>query len=114
MARTKPTHRRVEITVCGSGRFPFDMLRYDQCCPVHCCPVHGFGPGAMLGEEFRVVTLAMYGTDGTDEPSTERWQSFGWHVLTGAQLASYRSDPSIEAVANLRDLLGATACLGGK
>lgn len=99
-------HRCTEIAVCGAGRFPLDMLRYDQCCPRDPC-------GGLVGydtREFRIVRLNMY---GSSFPSYERWQRLGWHVLTGAQLATYIADPSINAVSHLRAIVETTACLPG-
>jgi hypothetical protein len=105
MARKlKLTHSRGEITVAGSGRFPLDMLRYDQC-----TPRTGGDASAIYGSddgmEFRVVNLYMYSAAGAIRPEIARWESFGWYVLTTDELAAFHADPSINAPRNLRDAL---------
>jgi hypothetical protein len=60
------------IEVRGSGRFPFDMLRYDNCVAVQ--------PTLMEGREDRTVRLRRFSKDGS--PATAaRWNSFNWGVL---------------------------------
>ena len=64
------------FAVRGTGPFPFDMLRYDQCWP------HREMDSSLMREtdydEERVVNLCSYGPTG---PTHRRWKSFGWTVL---------------------------------
>ena len=55
-------------TVYGSGTFPLDMLRHDQCWPTD-------GGGLEPSREKRTVYLASYRA-----PTNDRWSSFGWIV----------------------------------
>jgi hypothetical protein len=67
----------VRFTVCGSGTFPFDMLRYDACHPA------GEQQSALLfdhHDEWREVELIHYSEVKSWEPTVERWRSFGWDV----------------------------------
>lgn len=71
MSKAKKTWCCTTIEVTGAGRFPFDMLRYDNCVPVQ--------PTLMEGRESRVIKLRRFSPDGT--PATVgRWNSFGWGV----------------------------------
>jgi hypothetical protein len=63
------------FVVCGSGDFPYDMLRYDACWPAT------EGDSALLSPryiEHRQVTLE---TISGFETTPERWKSFLWEVL---------------------------------
>lgn len=64
------------FTVSGVGRFPFDMLRYDQCAPIFPDDARnigstGTGPGSR--RDIRLNSTKTY-------PTTGRWESFGWNV----------------------------------
>ena len=62
---------RTHIEVAGSGRFPFDMLRYDTCVPTQSAPLTHDGE--------RTLLLTRFSPEGT--PATaDRWMSFGWVV----------------------------------
>ncbi len=62
---------RTTILVTGRGKFPFDMLRYDNCVAVQ--------PTLMEGRDERVIKLRRFSPEGT--PATAaRWNSFGWNV----------------------------------
>jgi len=63
------------FTVTGRGRFPFDMLRYDQCWPCTQEDVTIMCNDRELSTE-RSVTLMTNSTKGV--PMGERWSSFGW------------------------------------
>ena len=76
MPRQNKINTLYVFTVEGAGEFPFDMLRYDTCWPEH---------------EYETVRLSSprrddrfarrsVGLIGLREPTTARWQSFGWHV----------------------------------
>ena|ERR1700704_367084 len=112
--KPKPTHHRVEVTVCGSGAFPVDMLRYDQCAP------RTSGDAACVaqrdGSEFRVVNLNAYSaaTETSRTMTAERWESFGWYVLTDEELVAYRCNPSIDAVKDLRAVIQGRETAAGR
>lgn len=57
-------------TVAGMGKFPFDMLRYDQAWP------------ASESESYALAerTKRSIKIQGMRRPTTKRWQSFGWTV----------------------------------
>jgi hypothetical protein len=65
-------------TVRGSGDFPIDMLRYDQCWPqseVGSAVIHG--SFRSRGLRLRTVNLSSL----KRVPTTGRWKSFGWEVI---------------------------------
>jgi hypothetical protein len=66
------------FTVTGQGAFPLDMLRYDRCWPYDGQDVQNIDP-RVTG--FRGVRLAMPARTRADEPTVDRWKSFGWQVL---------------------------------
>jgi hypothetical protein len=97
--KIKATHHRVEVTVCGEGRFPLDMLRYDQC-----APRTSSDASAIVEPNFRLVSLNAYNNAAVNSGqvvTVARWESFGWYVLTANELAAYHSNPSIDAVSDL-------------
>jgi hypothetical protein len=60
------------ITVEGSGPFPIDMLRNNQCWP------YETDDSALVqgcNDRMRIVRVK-----GTLTPNTKRWESFGWRV----------------------------------
>lgn len=64
---------RFEYYVTGRGRFPFDMLRLDQC-----WPVDGFDAEKLINDgfnapDFRSILLRSY-----RQPTVDRWSSFLW------------------------------------
>lgn len=67
--------------VIGSGAFPLDMLRYDQCWPAGSEDAYAIEESlSRHGEERhtrRTITLNGCGI----EPTTGRWSSFLWHVV---------------------------------
>ena len=77
-----PIVYRQEFEVEGSGDFPFDMLRYDNCWPVR----EGTDTGNMAityGRPFpmRRIKLARYVFSKSDYPTEGRWKSFLWRVI---------------------------------
>jgi len=77
-----PRKYRVSFDVTGSGRFPFDMLRYDAC-----YPANSEGAVAMAyddGAPVRTVTLHHYADAREWHPTERRWESFTWHVVPGS------------------------------
>jgi hypothetical protein len=79
MKKPKKEWRKTTIEVEGSGLFPFDMLRYDNCVVRD--------PTLIEGRELRKIILTRFSLEGT--PATDgRWSSFGWYV----RLDSARGD----------------------
>ena len=62
-----------EFVVQGSGEFPYDMLRYDQCWPA--TEAVDSGRLGTRSNELRTVRLR-----GLRSPTTGRWNSFSWRV----------------------------------
>jgi hypothetical protein len=63
--------RRRYFTAIGTGSFPLDMLRYDECWIASEPDTQSKDRG------HRSVVLA---TDSPHVPTAGRWQSFGWSV----------------------------------
>jgi hypothetical protein len=61
-----------ELLVTGTGRFPFDMLRYDAC-----YPKSEEDTRLMLGAGERQVKLIRVGHN-TTVATYDRWRSYGW------------------------------------
>lgn len=57
----------LSYTVCGRGKFPTDMLRYDSV---------GSAQGPVDSRELREITI-----QGARRVTPMRWASFGWRVL---------------------------------
>jgi hypothetical protein len=74
--------KRRRFTVRGSGSFPFDMLRYDQCWPESESRDSWKLDVTPMTDEYygqrREVTLL---TDSPYAPTVDRWKSFTWEVL---------------------------------
>lgn len=74
---TKPKFKQTIICVEGPGVFPFDMMRYDNCCPD--AEQDSARIERATHRRYRVV-LRRYSLNGG--PATwERWESFGWTVV---------------------------------
>jgi hypothetical protein len=71
----------------GRGRFPIDMLRYDDCWPVDtdsCLAIESSqGDREPVGAMWRIQLNTISPTG----PNVKRWESFGWKVLAGVPLA---------------------------
>jgi hypothetical protein len=64
------------FTVTGTGRFPLDMLRYDSCWPATQDDVRRLDHWQeMTGGAPRSVLM-----ESANEPTRDRWSSFGWTV----------------------------------
>lgn len=72
-------HVTATVTVPAYGCFPFDMLRYDSCWPVHegdACRL------AEVSDKPREISVARW----SDRPkrgehwTVRRWESFGVHI----------------------------------
>lgn len=65
------------FTAVGHGYFPVDMLRYDRCWPatqdaIHNMPVETYRRHSLEPAEVEMC--------GINNPTAERWQSFGWQI----------------------------------
>lgn len=60
-------------TVIGKGRFPFDMLRYDECWPS--IDATALAPIVEPSVPLRSIRMSSY-----KPPTPQRWASFGWCV----------------------------------
>jgi hypothetical protein len=66
------------LVVEGSGEFPYDMLRYDSCCPDTETDTHRMERQEQ--EELRRVVLRRFSVSG--QLATEaRWRSHVWRVV---------------------------------
>jgi hypothetical protein len=63
----------------GSGRFPYDMLRYDCCFPRHESESPLLNPDD--GGKFRQVELMRFVEFARQVPTSGRWESFCWRVI---------------------------------
>ncbi len=70
------------FTVEGTGEFPLDMLRSDQCWPASADDAARIGahhamadPGGVRARTVTLETAAKYA------PNRQRWLSFGWRVI---------------------------------
>ena len=74
MARLTQHWHRIEVT--GTGRFPIDMLRYDQCHPLYESDV------AIIlhpSDDSQIVALGRW-AHSRWVPTESRWKSFHWTV----------------------------------
>lgn len=74
MSRLTQHWHRIEVT--GSGQFPFDMLRTDQCNPIYPDDTQIMRHS---DNENVVVALGHWGPSSW-EPNRKRWRSFHWTV----------------------------------
>lgn len=75
MAKRKQGERWM-FTVQGSGEFPFDMLRYDEC-----WPYYGEDSTRLSGSFDRALRRVVLATRKEGNPTDGRWHSFGWEVV---------------------------------
>ena len=66
------------FAVTGRGAFPTDMLRYDHCWPKTQDDIIPMASASYYGT--RRVQLARYVDNKKEQPTFERWSSFGWLV----------------------------------
>ena len=91
MAYKPKSYRRVQFTVRGTGSFPLDMLRYDQCHVAHPRSQELIDEATWRSKEYE-VQLESYRPSWNRQdlikaklyPTFERWKSFGWHVVEGS------------------------------
>ena len=67
--------------VQGSGVFPFDMLRYDNCFPHSTEDAIRLDSYDYTPPRNRVVTLCKYHELKNPRITEGRWRSFGWRVV---------------------------------
>lgn len=68
----------VEFTVTGTGPFPFDMLRFDECWPASITDAIAMERASQAGHAHREsINLRAF---GFTRPTLARWDSFGWKV----------------------------------
>lgn len=71
-------YRLYTFVVEGTGQFPWDMLRYDQCWPNSQQSATNMPVLRPIGfNTRRQVTLT-----GIKPATVKRWESFGWKVVT--------------------------------
>jgi hypothetical protein len=76
--------RDVAYTVRGAGRFPFDMLRYDAVYPCSSPDAVSLGRELHDPDYDQPREIHLRGAACT----RERWQSFGWGVVSGPTKAA--------------------------
>lgn len=76
-----------EFVVTGTGEFPIDMLRYDRCSPVSQLDashvISSFNGNLDEDKELSVRLIRFTegkGKNYADNPTVDRWKSFGWQV----------------------------------
>jgi len=72
------------LVVIGSGEFPIDMLRRDNCVPSWegCANlIQADRHASADSNEPRIIELRMMLRDKSHKPTFGRWNSFGWIVL---------------------------------
>lgn len=72
--------KHFRFTVEGALNFPLDMLRYDRCWPASQDDVVRMSEAVNVGFVERTERRFKITLHGIDEPTLERWISFGWHV----------------------------------
>lgn len=73
-------HRRTYAAVIGSGHFPVDMLRYDECFPA----TESEDSGKIADTyslERQVVVVGKWTCQSSNLWTPERWRSFGWDII---------------------------------
>ena len=74
MARPLQHWHRIEVT--GRGKFPIDMLRYDQCFPLYMSDREIIEHPI---DELQIVALGHWGPSSW-KPTASRWKSYHWTV----------------------------------
>lgn len=81
--RQEPNFAVRTVVVEGSGEFPLDMLRRDNCSFLTPADKDAAGDGYV--SERRRVTLQLLSEDRHMQPNVERWKSFDWTVIGGVR-----------------------------
>lgn len=73
----------IKISVCGSGEFPIDMLRYDGCFPLSEEDSNLITLTLRTERKWRPTKIVLLKPNGYKHwiPSYTRWKSFGWEVI---------------------------------
>ena len=68
----------------GNGEFPFDMLRYDHCYPMHERDIHtmSYYPGERGLKKITLVSRCLTKEEANHIPTEGRWNSFNWRVVS--------------------------------
>jgi hypothetical protein len=74
MARPLQHWHRIEVT--GRGKFPIDMLRYDQCFPLYDSDTEIMRHPI---NEPQIVALGHWGPSSW-KPTASRWKGYHWTV----------------------------------
>ena len=81
-----------EFTVKGIGGLPIDMMRYDRCTPLtqedasktfqsHCLSLDDLNFKLPPTNTIRMIRFTEgNGKNYSDNPTVDRWKSFGWQV----------------------------------
>jgi hypothetical protein len=78
------TNKLYTFTVEGNGKFPFDMLRYDQCWPTHGGAASNLNPlRDKDGSDMTIRRQITLTSIRASAPTIARWESFGWKVVAG-------------------------------
>lgn len=77
--------RMFSFTVTGTGLFPLDMLRYDQCWPRTSNDAELIERINSQYNQYSAATrevqeIELSGANNHGEPTEDRWKSFGWKV----------------------------------
>lgn len=67
-----------DFTVEGTGQFPLDMLRFDECWPQRIDDACDMGDA---DSESRTRIRRTIRLRGIKAPTPARWASFGWQVI---------------------------------
>lgn len=90
------------FVVAGSGEFPGDMLRHDQC-----WPISEEDAGKVVRNEFHLLTRradfeterhVTLGSDSAHAPHIARWESFGWRVISHGRLGERLAREAVQAL----------------
>ena len=74
--------------VCGSGEFPWDMLRYDNCFPaseqdsVRLDYDHHSRESLTTPRTVELKSISL--SKPCARPTNGRWESFGWEIVQGS------------------------------
>jgi hypothetical protein len=68
------------FTVEGCFNFPLDMLRYDRCTPYEQIDVDRVEASVRHDRNLRTIKLVRFITNKKNQPTIDRWASFGWNV----------------------------------
>lgn len=102
MARAKPTHACFTFFVKPMHKhphpFPIDMLRRDCCVPSTEEDAHKIARthayNSMRDESALVIgVVRFYPVGGAVDPTLGRWESFGWTMLSIAEVEQHTGTP---------------------